>query len=355
MKMFDRHLSRHLAAYVDGELPPDRARKAEGHLSQCARCRAELEQVRLGMTIVERLPLTEAPESVWNSIQGTLSTHEPRRPFPIHIWRFAGGAAVALILVAAGLYWYSARQAETRWEVVSLNGSPKVASRPIHGVGHIAVGEWIETSGSSRARIKVGEIGSVDVEPNTRLRLVTARPGEHRLALRSGEITASIAAPPRLFFVETPAGTAVDLGCQYKLHCDATGHGLLRVTAGWVSIEWSGREALVPAGASCRTRPRIGPGTPYFDDAPARLVGALETFDFADGSSALGIILAASRARDTLTLWHLLSRVGAAERPRVYDRMVEFSAPPSGVSRDQVLRLDAQTLGRWREELAWTW
>ena len=73
-------------------------------------------------------------------------------------------------------------------------------------------GRGIERHGS-----RVGEIGSVEVEPNTRLRVVAAQPGEHRLALERGEIRAKITAPPRLFFVETASGTAVDLGCEYKL------------------------------------------------------------------------------------------------------------------------------------------
>ena len=66
-------------------------------------------------------------------------------------------------------------------------------------------------------------------------------------------------------------------------------------------------------------------------------------------------MLAHSRVRDTLTLWHLLSRVDPAERGRVYDRIAELTPPPSGVTRDKVLQLDPATLTLWREELAWTW
>src|SRR5204862_6898290 len=129
-------------------------------------------------------------------------------------------------------------------------------------------GEWIETDARSRATVKVGEIGSVEVTPNTRLRVVTARPGEHRLALARGEIRARISAPPKLFFVDTASGTAVDMGCEYALSADEEGSGVLRVTRGWVSFQWKGLESLVPAGASCRTRPQAGPDIPYFDDAP---------------------------------------------------------------------------------------
>ena len=218
-------------------------------------------------------------------------------------------------------------------------------------------GEWIETGARSRARIQIDEIGSVEVEPETGVRLVASGVNGHRLALRSGGISAKISAPPRLFFVDTPAGTAVDLGCEYRLHCDRNGAGFLNVSQGWVSLEWRGTESLVPAGASCRMRPERGPGSPWFDDASAELVEALERFDASPSPEPkdLETVLARSRARDTLTLWHLLSRVEPADRHRVYERMAEFAAPPAGITKEDILSLDRQSLVRWKDELAWTW
>jgi hypothetical protein len=230
-----------------------------------------------------------------------------------------------------------------------------VDAKHLRGAGRVGAGEWIETDAGSRASVKVGEIGSVEVAPNTRVRVVTARPGEHRLALARGEIRAKIFAPPRLFFVDTASGTAVDLGCEYALNTDEDGFGLLRVTKGWVSFQWKRLESLVPAGASCRTRPHVGPGVPYFDDAPENLKQALESFGFEKAGDTLSVILAASRVRDTLTLWHLLSRVEAGDRERVYDRIATLTPVPAGVSREQALKLDPETLNRWKEELAWTW
>ena len=45
------------------------------------------------------------------------------------------------------------------------------------------------------------------------------------------------------------------------------GASLLHVTSGWVALQLKDRESMVPAGAACATRPGIGPGTPYFEDA----------------------------------------------------------------------------------------
>jgi hypothetical protein len=123
-----------------------------------------------------------------------------------------------------------------------------------------------------------------------------------------------------------------------------------------VSFEWKGQESLVPAGASCRSRPNAGPGIPYFDDAPESVKQGLERFCFEKaGNSGVSVILAESRVRDTLTVWHLLSRVEQGDRARVYDRIAALTPVPPGVSRELALKLDTETLYRWKEELAWTW
>ena len=113
---------------------------------------------------------------------------------------------------------------------------------------------------AGRARAcALGHIGQVDVDPNTRVQLLQARSREHRLSLERGTIHARIWAPPRFFFVNTPAATAIDLGCAYTLHVDADGSGQLRVTHGWVGFERDGREAFIPQGAMCATRRASGP------------------------------------------------------------------------------------------------
>jgi hypothetical protein len=354
--MFTRHISRRLAAHFDGQLALSLAQQAEIHLRQCARCQAECEQVRAGMALIEQLPTVEAPEAIWASIEAEFAQNgSPVGGHVVRPWRWAFVAAAVLVL-AGGAWWRYAGPSGTRWEVVRIGGAPLVGAKPIQGAGRVGAGEWIETDRVSRAMVKVGNIGSVEVAPNTRVRVVTARAGEHRIALARGEIRAKILAPPRLFFVDTASGTAVDLGCEYELSTDEEGSGLLHVTRGWVSFQWKGLESLVPAGASCRTRPLDGPGIPYFDDAPEALKSAIEVL-FYDKSAddPLEIVLSQARVRDTLTLWHLLPKVGGADRARVFDRIAALTPLPAGVSREQALKLDAPTLKHWLEELAWTW
>jgi hypothetical protein len=347
--MFQGHVSGNLAALVDGQLAAADATRAEAHLAKCGDCRAALERYRFAAGMMRALPLAEAPASIWIAIEQNLPSQETRT-VPSWSWRprhLLPLAALVVLAISAAVLWQLNRAPEP-WTVVRLEAPA--------GRGPMDIGEWIETDAASRARIRVGAIGTVDVAPNTRMQLMAARPGEHRLNLARGLISVQIVAPPRLFFVETPSSTVVDLGCAYTMDVDEDGNGALRVTSGWASLEWDGRESLVPAGASCATRPGVGPGTPAFDDATERFRQALLDFDYGGGGDgAVAIVLSEARQRDTLTLWHLLSRVAPESRARVVDRIVELTPLPDGVTRERALALDPATLKRWREELAWTW
>jgi hypothetical protein len=67
------------------------------------------------------------------------------------------------------------------------------------------------------------------------------------------------------------------------------------------------------------------------------------------------VVLAESRPRDTLTLWHLLSRVEGNDRAHVYERMTALAPPPDGVTREGVLQLNEQMLQQWKDKLETTW
>lgn len=268
-----------------------------------------------------------------------------RRPAP----RLLAVAAV-LALAAAGAIFLA--RAGGGWSVRSVSGSPAVESAAIPGSGRLAAGELLETDGASRARLDLSSVGRVEVGPNSRVRLLRSRWTEQRLALDRGAITAKIWAPPRLFLVQTPSALAVDLGCEYSLEVDGAGAGLLRVTTGWVSFERDGRESIVPAGAACATRPGHGPGTPYYEDASAEFLRALESLDFQKGGEgSLDVVLSEARKRDGLSLWHLLSSTQGAARERVYERLAALVPPPASVTRQGALALDERMLDRWRWEL----
>jgi len=261
----------------------------------------------------------------------------------------AVAAAIAMVGLLAG--WWTSRPERPLVRVASLAGAPRIGGASIAESGRLRTGQDLVTDGASRARIEMGLIGEVEVEPRSRVGLVKASPGEHRLSLRVGTLHARIWAPPRLFFVDTPSATAVDLGCAYTLTVDEAGASRLTVTTGWVAFEHGGRESFVPEGAMCLTRPGIGPGTPYREDAPPVLRQALERLDFDQDPSALDDVLAAAGEKDALSLWHLLTRTSLVQRGLVYDRLAALLPPPAGVTREGIVSGDRDMLDRWWGEL----
>lgn len=264
-------------------------------------------------------------------------------------------AAAAVVISLTGYTWIH-RAGQPGWEVTRVSGAPVVGARTIDDRATLREGAWIETREAGRVAVAVGDIGQVQLEPESSLRLLSARPGEYRLQLARGTMHALIWSPPGQFFVETPSSTAVDLGCAYTLTVGPEGDGTIRVTSGWVGFEWQGREAFIPAGAVCATRPRLGPGTPRYEDTSAAFAAALQVIDAGTGpgavrSAALARVLAEARARDAVTLWHLLSRVEAGDRDAVFDRLAAFVPPPPQVTRDGIRSGDRQMIDRWWDQL----
>lgn len=366
--MFSKHITSQISAYCHGELTAEQSRSFSEHIIGCAKCRVEYEHIKRGVEFAEQISLLKAPDNLWDQIAPLLESARsenfaPRRFTRIRKPIFAI-AAVLLLAFSFGLYRLTRNsnqqvtQSNTAWNVERLDGAPKIGTSTIGSKGQLNVGQWLETDNNSKAQIDVSSIGRVQIDPNTRVKLVQTQPTEHRLELAKGKMSAQIWAPPRLFFVDTPSAVAADLGCAYTLEVDDEGRGLLRVTTGWVALELKDRESMVPAGAACETRPGVGPGTPYFEDASEEFRRHLEAVDFGSptaNNSDLKSLLAMSRQRDLLTLWHLLSRVEGGDRDLVFDRIADFVAPPHGVTREGILNLDHQMLDSWREQLEPAW
>jgi hypothetical protein len=300
-------------------------------------------------------------EAALGRLRGTRPPPElPARPsgraFPPGRWTaLAAAAAVALALVpvVGRSPVPETGAAAAGWGLAWLEGPSWPEARVVRE-GRLAVGEWIDTR-AGRARLSVGDVGEVELEPATRVGLLDAGQRSHRLSLARGVMHATIWAPPRRFLVDTPSAVAVDLGCRYTLEVRDDGTGVLRVEAGWVGFEHGQTRALVPAGAVCDTGRGTGPGTPHYEDASPAFSAALDVIDFGEAGdarrTALDVVLAGARERDALSLWHLVSRLAEGERSRVHDRLAALVPPPPGVTREGILRGDRAMLDAWWEGL----
>ena len=245
------------------------------------------------------------------------------------------------------------------WDVSHVEGTPRIGRKTINGKergSRLGIGQMLETDPQSRASLQADDIGQIKVDPSTRLRLLSMGSGLKRIALDRGTIHTYIWAPPGQFVVDTPSAITVDLGCAYTLQVDDAGAGLVRTSLGWVGFKLNGHESFIPAGAACSTKPKVGPGTPYFEDTSAEFRAALARFDFEDSTPQqragdVAIVLDEARKRDALTLWHLLARVDEGQRARVYNRLRQLAPPPRNVTKQGILGLDQPMLDLWWNEL----
>ncbi len=320
------------------------------------------------------------PDPEVQKLEGLLAKFRHDRPAPVfpeivrhprwafRPWRMqlfpaltAAVAALAAIVIVAFLV-FRTKPAPTTvagWDVSSVVGTPRIGRTTIggkQGTTRLGIGQMLETDHQSRVSLQADDTGHIQVDPGTRLRLLSMGSGLKRIALDRGTIHTYIWAPPGQFVVDTPSAVTVDLGCAYTLQVDDMGAGMVRTSMGWVGFKLNGHESFIPAGAACATRPKVGPGTPYFEDASPDFRAALARFDFQDSTAQQraddeAIVLREARKRDALTLWHLLARVDVAQRVSVYDRLSKLAPPPATVTKDGILRLDQSMLDLWWNQL----
>ena len=319
--------------------------------------------------LLRRLPVTRAPESLWDGIQNALQVPETARSVPplqrpVPRWLMAAAVVLAVVTGTLGGLLGSYR-APSAWAVLPMAGTPTVAGVALTKGDELGAGEWLVTDAGSRASLAVGRIGTADVGPNSRVQLDRGGLTQHRLTLERGHLQVVISAPPRLFFVRTPSVLATDLGCAYTLEVDSAGASRLHVTAGWVELKQGTAVSLVPAGLVAEVAAGGRPGTPYPPDLPADVRAALRRLDAGTGDATdLDLIVASLpgpsdfitlRRQSGITLWHLMQRVGPDLRPAVYQRLADLSAPPAGVTREGILALQRPMLERWRRDLSPMW
>ncbi len=233
-------------------------------------------------------------------------------------------------------------------------GAPARCGNVATNTGWMVKDEVLETPPSSKATLDVATLGTVTLEPNTKLRLLGAEGQAQKLDLLRGTVHARINAPPRLFIVKTPIADAVDLGCEYTLTVDEQGAGRLAVSYGAVSLERpSHAPTLVTQGTWCPIGAR-GPGTPLATTASESLRRAAEDLDSGE-PAAFDRLLRASTKADTLTLWHVMRRNSPDERGRAYDRLASFVPPPKAAPRDAVVHGEHAAIAAYRDALSTIW
>lgn len=228
---------------------------------------------------------------------------------------------------------------------------------------------WIDsrddtTPASAVARtIDLDRYGVVDVHAGSKVEVLRHSDEDIRLRLERGTIQARItlAARPRLFQVETPATTCVDLGCEYTLSVEPDGSTFVSVEFGQVAFVDDGRETWIPAQASCRAYPERGSGTPRWNDARDAIVAAVDGLDRAPAdqrdAAARALIAQCTEPRDALTLWHLAHERDPALSDAAWTALLALAGTPDGAVTNRVDALAPDAAEAWKRHLerAWSW
>lgn len=391
--------------YLEGMITSEDKQKMEQHIHSCPACSKYLEEtVQLLEKAVQlsrhdnsnNIISAEKKNKLWNSIESKITASKSTPDAHIYnmsgledeyipsttiekteetkhgIWRsmryYVSGIASMLVLafVIYGVNQFMKRSGDInidgniveisgpKWMVTPVKGSPMINNMVMKAIDSLGIGGVITTNDSSKAELYVAGLGTVTIEPGSKVRLVKSIEGEHRIALDYGSIDASIIAKPRTFFVESGNVTAVDLGCSYKFSIDQGGDGLLYVRSGMVALESSsGRQSLVPEGKFCVTKQDIGPGTPFREDSSPQLKKALMEFDFGNcGGECVNVILKNAKKTDAVTLVNILPRVDEQYKTVVYQKAAGYFAPPKNIPADSIPKLRRlENLNEWVDKI----
>lgn len=260
----------------------------------------------------EGAPSTKELESVLGAARfsGMRFPQERRRRWPVIV----GGGLIAL--AAAALFVVVTRGTQVTFE---LDGVTRV----------LAQGEWLEPDRPATLAL-ARQIGIVEVTANSRVRLLRADDLQQRLELERGSLHAIVTAPPRLFVVATPAGPAVDLGCEYELEVLADRSNHLRVRSGMVELAGDGLTVTVYAGMWARQAANGRPLVAIDGSASLAFISAALRVEQDEG--ALPTILSQAGPRDGVTLLQLADRL-PLRRAVLEARFDELVASSPGESR----------------------
>jgi len=262
----------------------------------------------------------------------------PRSP---RVRRLILAAAVAVIGLLAWQDW--------RGQVPPAKG---VRVRGLPGAETLELGTWLDVPEGRRARLEIEDVGTVDLEGGSRLRLDASDADRQHLFLAEGALEAFVTSAPRVFQIATPAALAIDLGCAYRLEVDAGGRARILVTLGQVAFEGAGRTVYVPTRARCLALPDGGPTAPAWAADGIELCDAVAALDRAEAPGEEEIAEVLARV-DSLSLWHLLDARSEAVRAAALARLAELAPPPPGVELARVGAGDAEAREAWLRALPW--
>jgi ferric-dicitrate binding protein FerR (iron transport regulator) len=266
----------------------------------------------------------------------------------------AAAALAVTVAIALALTLLIPKPTDTGMQFTATAGAPRVNGAAAAS-GALQLGQRLETGAGDSAKLRVAEIGWLEVGPGSAVSLLENSEGRRRLRLERGTVAAQISAPPGVFVVETPSARAIDLGCAYTLSVSPSGEGEIQVTAGWVEMDFGYVQSLVPAGYAARVAPGGNISPPYAQQTSSAFREALLAWwsakDAAPRRAALKELLARAEKPDAYTLLSMFRWAQEDERAALFDRLNVLVPAPPEVSRTEVLAGTRNATAAWWPEV----
>ncbi|MBV8756693.1 MAG: FecR domain-containing protein [Deltaproteobacteria bacterium] len=269
---------------------------------------------------------------------------QPRRRWPYVAAIVAAAAAVTFAL------WPREPSCDGR-SGYAFSGDATCNGRAA-SAGTLPVGGHLETAAGS-ATLTIAQIGTADLGPHTRVRLVRSDAQHQQLSLERGSMHARVDAPPRLFAVSTPSAEVTDLGCEYRIAIDEHGAGSIDVLAGKVELATrSGGVVVAPVNTHATILPGRAPGVPVGPGASEALVAAVHEYE-RGVPGAFDRVLQNAQVQDAITLV-AIGAIDPSRRAAVLARLAEISPPPGEVTVASATA-SAADFATWRDDVVDTY
>ena len=228
----------------------------------------------------------------------------------------------------------------------------RLGSTNAETLGELAENDIIETDAISRIVIQVPDVGSINLEPNSKIQRLPA----NKIQLLSGILSANKKGASKLLTLVVPGAEIKDyfLGGQFTLAVNEENITTVNVNDGWTTIVKNELETLLLPNHTCRIIPDSGIGLPYLNTSTSAFVEAVNNFCFTspNNEEALISVLTKAELNNSVTLWNLMKRVTRKQRDMViYTMFGLLGDPPIGVTDEGLRTLNAEMLQKLIEEI----